>query len=1070
MLKKVSNKSILSQSEGTDGLSTRFGLLSGARVRCACIYPMKFAVVFTLLASVSLLGAAEPQTEVRFLSGHGPKDAVPWEFSVTGGRRAGEWTTIPVPSNWELQGFGTYNYGQEKEKSDEHGLYRLHFTVPPEWKGRRIRLVFDGVMTDIAVKINGRSAGPVHQGGFYRFRYDVTSLVKLDADNLLEADVSKVSADPDTERAERGGDYWVFGGIYRQVRLEALPASAVDHVAIDARADGSLTADVAFSTLPAGRVDGLTVAPLRLDAQVIAADGTPFGAVFSQTLSAGGAGRVRLAGRVDAPKLWNAEAPNLYTLRLSLHRGADTLHVVDQRFGFRTFEVRDGQGLFLNGQRILLKGVDRHSFRPETGRALTREDCFEDVRVIRSMNMNAARMSHYPPDEAFLEACDELGLYVLDEISGWQHAHGTTIGRLLVREMVERDVNHPAILFWDNGNEGGFNRDLDGEFSLYDPQQRRVLHPWDTFGGVDTKHYATFDDFAKRLHGANVVMPTEILHGIYDGGMGAGLDDYWRALSTSPVGGGMFLWDFADEGVVRTDQGGRVDIFSTFAPDGIIGPHFEKEGSYYTVRDIWSPVQFDAPKMNGTFEGSLTVHNRFDFTLLSSCHFVWKLVRFDGTEKTLASGIATGPVVAPHADGQLSLALPANWREADALSVTAIDPAGAELWTSTWSTPALATRSVAVTATGQTGAARSVKKSANETQLIAGEVTATIDSTTGLLREVRRGAKTFSLTNGPRLAFARPLAAAAPAWLPLAANDDPATPLHALAAPQVANAVEIDVDGVRNVAYAALKLELSSDGTTWKTIFDSSRRSGDGNRYEFPPQTIAAVRVSNVHNERSAAMPVKAVRVGYAAARFPSPVTALAVVSGGAASLEARGGPDGLDLARWTMRGDGSLQLDYAYTLNGDFTYHGITFDHPETQMERLTWLGEGPYRVWQNRLRGTTLGIHATARNDLQPGESWGYPEFQGYFAGLRWARLDTPAGALTVTSASPEIFLRVGTPRITHPTTTLDFPAGDLSFLNAIPAMGSKGKPAEQAGPQSQPAKAAGRYEGTLVFRFEN
>src|SRR5258708_3669701 len=82
---------------------------------------------------------------------------------------------------------------------------------------------------------------------------------------------------------------------------------------------------------------------------------------------------------------------------------------------------------------------------------------------------------------------------------------------------------------------GGFNRDLDGEFSLYDPQQRRVLHPWDTFSGVDTKHYASYDDFAKRLHGANIVMPTEILHGLYDGGMGAGLDDYWRALTTSPV-------------------------------------------------------------------------------------------------------------------------------------------------------------------------------------------------------------------------------------------------------------------------------------------------------------------------------------------------------------------------------------------------------------------------------------------------------------------------------------------------------------------------------------------------------
>jgi hypothetical protein len=226
--------------------------------------------------------------------------------------------------------------------------------------------------------------------------------------------------------------------------------------------------------------------------------------------------------------------------------------------------------------------------------------------------------------------------------------------------------------------------------------------------------------------------------------------------------------------------------------------------------------------------------------------------------------------------------------------------------------------------------------------------------------------------------------------------------------------------------------------------------------------------VTNLHNERGVAMAVRALRVGYAAGRFPAAAVAQATVTTDASGIEARGGGSGLERLHWTMRGDGSLQLDYVYALDGDVAYHGLTFDLPETQMEKLTWLGEGPYRVWQNRLRGTTLGVHSTARNDIQPGETWGYPEFQGYFAGLRWARLDTTAGPVTVTSASPAIFLRVGTPRITHPTTTIDFPAGDLSFLHAIPAIGSKSKPAEQAGPQSQWAKASGHYEGSLVFRF--
>ncbi len=1032
---------------------------------------MKFALAFASLLAVASLATAEPKTEVRFLSGHGPSDALPWEFSVTGGRRAGEWTTIPVPSNWELHGFGSYNYGQERTKSDEHGLYRLRFAVPSDWKGRRVRLVFDGVMTDANVKLNGRAAGPVHQGGFYRFRYDVSALVRYGDgtanENLLELDVAKVSSDPQTELAERGGDYWVFGGIFRPVWLEALPANAIDHVAIDARADGAITADVTFSTVPAGRVDGLTTPPLKIEAQVITADGTPVGTPISQSIFAGGSGRVRLAGQVNAPKTWNAETPNLYTLRIALRRGADIVHTVDQRFGFRTFEVRDGQGLFLNGQRILLKGVDRHSFRPETGRALNREDCYEDVRFMRSMNMNAVRMSHYPPDEAFLEACDEIGLYVLDELSGWQHAHGTPIGRLLVREMVERDVNHPAILFWDNGNEGGFNRDLDGEFSLYDPQQRRVLHPWDTFSGVDTKHYPGYEEFSKRLHGANLVMPTEILHGLYDGGIGSGIDDYWRALTASPVGAGMFLWVLHDEGVVRSDQNGRVDVFSTFAPDGIVGPHFEKEASYFAIRDVWSPVQFDAPKLSGPFEGRIGVHNRYDFTLLSACRFTWKLVRFDGAEKTIASGVATSPLVAPHGDGELSLALPANWREADTLAVTVTDPMGTELWTSTWAAPALATHTAAMLAPAG-GTAVSAKRSATEIQLAGGGVTATFDAVTGLLREVRRGEKIFALSNGPRLAFARPSSAGGAEWLPFAADDTPASAVYRLANPHLANVAEIDINALRDVAFASFKIELSTDGTAWKTIFDGSRRSNDGNRYDFPPQVVAAIRVTNIHSEHDAPLALKSARVGYAAARFPVAPASAATVTLSGAEIEVRGGPDGLELARWKMRGDGSLQLEYAYTLDGEFAYHGITFDLPETQMNKLTWLGEGPYRVWQNRRRGASVGVHTIAKNAIQPGESWGYPEFQGYFAGLRWAQLDTPAGAVSVTSVSPDIFLRVGTPRISHPFTTVDFPAGDFSFLHAIPAMGSKFKTSSDSGPQAQWAKASGRYEGTLAFRF--
>ena len=1023
-------------------------------------------VLFALLSPLALV-AAETRTERQYLSGRGPADAVPWEFTVTAGRRAGEQATIPVPSQWELQGFGTYNYGQEPSKSSEHGLYRLHFTVPAAWAGRRIRLGFDGVMTDAAVKVNGQPAGPIHQGGFTQFRYDITGLVKAGADNLLEVDVSKVSADPLTERAERGGDYWVFGGIYRSVWLEATPPTSIEHVAIDARADGTLTADVTLGALrDKSRPDGPTLVPEMLEAQILDADGKPVGAPFSVKIPAGGAGRLRLATNAANPRLWTAETPNLYTLQVTRRRGGEIIHATTTRFGFRTFEVREGSGLYVNGRRVLLKGVNRHSFRPETGRSLNREDCYADARLMRSMNMNAARMSHYPPDEAFLEACDELGLYVLDELSGWQAAHGTPVGRLLVREMVERDVNHPAVLFWDNGNEGGFNRDLDGEFALYDPQNRPVIHPWDPFGGIDTKHYTGYADHVRRLKGPNLVMPTEILHALYDGGAGAGLQDYWQATMDSPFGAGLFIWDLADEAVVRTDQGGRLDAFSTFAPDGIVGPHFEQEGSYYAVRQVWSPVQIDPPGLDATFDGTLTVHNRYDFTSLASCRIEWSWQSFGAEARTLSSGRAAGPDIAPHGSGQFKLPRPAHWREADALVLTVKDPRGEAVWTWTWAAPALAGHTAALMKSGE-GPAPKIGKSTGQVSLAAGTVTAVFDAQTGSLVSLRSGDKTYALSNGPHLAYARPVAAAPVVWLPWRDNTPATETTRFLATPQTASVLEVEIETPKGMPYTAYQLELSPDGQTWKAIFAASRRPGDGGRFDFPSQRVAAVRLSKLfHSDGSPAL-VKSLRLGHAAGRFPAEATDNIIVTTGTAAggawLESRGGPASF---KWTLSGDGKLRLDYEYALEGSFIYHGIAFDLPEESMKSLHWLGEGPSRVWQNRLQGTWLGIHGNKWHALQPGESFQYPEFEGYFAGVRWAQLDTAAGPLTVVSGDPALYLRVGTPRLSHPNTTADFPAGDLSFLHAIPGMGSKFKTPEVSGPSAQPAKATGTYRGTLVF----
>jgi hypothetical protein len=409
-----------------------------------------------------------------------------------------------------------------------------------------------------------------------------------------------------------------------------------------------------------------------------------------------------------------------------------------------------------------------------------------DVNLIKDMNMNAVRMSHYPPDKHFLDACDELGLYVLDELTGWQKYYDTDVGLKLVPELVRRDVNHPSILFWDNGNEGGFNTALDGEYAKYDPQQRPVLHPWDVFSGIDTTHYLNYDCCAGQyLHGRNLIMPTEFNHGLYDGGAGAGLRDMWGAIERSPLGAGAFIWVFADEGVVRTDRNGEIDTFGNQGPDGIVGPHHEKEASFFTIKELWSPLRIDRPLLPPGFDGRLPVENLYSFTNLSQTRLRWQLLDFPapaapGTRSASAAaasgtpdapaasaapavghtvtqtGAVVAPSVAPGARGALELRLPPDWRSHDALELTAWDHTGRELYTWRWMirTPAEIARRV-TTVTGSRGgsaaAGATYRESGDTMTLEAAGTDVTFDKATARITRVRRAGTVVSLTNGPRL-------------------------------------------------------------------------------------------------------------------------------------------------------------------------------------------------------------------------------------------------------------------------------------------------------------------------------
>lgn len=210
--------------------------------------------LFLSLALSATLSAQ--QTQTLYLSGTGLDDTVTWQFRCSAGNNSGKWGEIEVPSQWELQGYGEYNYGRRlgpgSAPLNEYGEYRYNFKVPASWKGGEVRIVFEGVMTDTDVRINGKSAGPVHQGGFYRFSYDVTDLLRYGGNNRLEVTVKKESDNASVNNAERHADWWNFGGIYRPVYLTRTPEEHIEHVAIDARADGTMTVDCEFSNVPYG--------------------------------------------------------------------------------------------------------------------------------------------------------------------------------------------------------------------------------------------------------------------------------------------------------------------------------------------------------------------------------------------------------------------------------------------------------------------------------------------------------------------------------------------------------------------------------------------------------------------------------------------------------------------------------------------------------------------------------------------------------------------------------------------------------------------------------------------------
>lgn len=896
---------------------------------------IRYLRYFLLITYNSLLITAfAQQTEKVYLSGTGSDNTKQWEFMCTGGMNANKWTTIAVPSCWELQGFGKYDYGFAKDsvRGKEKGLYKYRFNAPASWKGKVINIVFEGVMTDAAVKVNGKLAGEIHQGAFYAFKYDITKLLQYGKENLLEVTVVKHSANTSVNEAERKADFWIFGGIFRPVWLEVLPAAHIEQISIDAKGDGEFNCLITTNKI----TDAFA------DIRIFDSENKLVDSIRAVNVGSGN-GKYILKRKIKEIQQWSPEFPYLYQAEFLIYDNGKLLHTFSKKFGFRTVELKQRDGIYINGVKMKFKGVNRHSFRPETGRTTSKQISIEDVLLMKNMNMNAVRMSHYPPDDHFLEVCDSLGLFVMDELAGWHGNYDTKTGTKLLKEMIDHDANHPSVIMWSNGNEGGHNVELDKYFTEFDLQQRPVVHPWQLFNGVETQHYREYNyGIGNYEYGREIVMPTEFLHGWFDGGHGAGLEDYWEKMWYNPLSAGGFLWDFADNAVVRKDLNDSLDTDKHRAADGIVGPHHEKEGSYFAIKEIWSPVHFERKEITAAFDGKLNIENRYHFTNTNECSFSWKLQRFDVRGSKEENGKAAVPAIAPGAKGSLQLNLPANWKEFNVLYVTAKDKFQQELFT--WSFPISSPKETSERIVVKEGSNKIETPVADTNMILVNvkDVSLMFNESTGILATVKNKNGIIPFNNGP-----------------------------------------IVQEGVNN--------------------FKGIKKYKDGDKFI----------IESAYDKK-----------------------------------------ESYNTLKWTVYPSGWLQLEVNYFPGAYHTnFAGINFSFPETEIKSVTYMGNGPYRVWKNRMKGGQFGVWNKKYNNTETGEApWIYPEFKGYYSNFYGGYFFTKNNRFTVATETEDLFLRLFTPAWKtdqwHNYEPL-FPAGDISFMQGISSIGTKTQRNETTGP---------------------
>ena len=606
------------------------------------------------------------------------------------GYDASDWGTIQVPANWELNGYGTpiyVNVDNEFRPNEPPfaptvdnpvGCYLTEFEIPETWKDRLTFINFGAVKSAYYVWVNGQFVGYTEDAKT-NAEFDLTPFVKV-GKNTLAVKVYRFSSGSYFECQ----DFWRLSGIERDVVVYSKPALNVCDYEIQAGLDKNYQNGSFFIKV---RLQSNTNKMQKNSSLIVGAyegeepQGFPEKILFTLTKSLNELNFVQADDgyyyadaemSVDSDEIgkvlpWSAGSPNLYQLRISLmDKKGKSVEKLTSHFGFRTVEINDGK-LLVNGQYVLIKGVNRHEHDPYTGHVISRESMERDIALMKQMNINTVRTCHYPDDPYWYELCDKYGLYVWDEANCESHAQGygeKSLAKDLQYEemvwqrncnMLERDKNHPSVIMWSMGNECG--NGVNFEYTYDWMKQRDPSRPvtyeraiYDRNTDVIGLMYASpkylqkfVDEGLDSLHRPFIMV--EYCHAM--GNSMGGLQDYWDVIEANEQLQGGCIWDWVDQSFIVHDKDKDVDWLAVggdfghaygvgdddaFCANGVVSSDRRPHHHAAEVKKVYQPIKFTSKDLTwGKFEAK----NWLSFTNASAFYCDYEIF---SAEKSLMKG------------------------------------------------------------------------------------------------------------------------------------------------------------------------------------------------------------------------------------------------------------------------------------------------------------------------------------------------------------------------------------------------------------------------------------------------